>query len=243
MPDVSPTTPATPATDSLDFLTSLRGRFLAFEGPDGSGKSTQLTRLVEACKAAGLTVCHVREPGGTAVGERIRTILLDRDSEMSLHCEMLLYMASRAQLIEERIRPALANGEVVIADRFVASTYAYQGSGGGVPTEHIRAVADAAVRGTWPDLTLIFDVDSATAAKRTSGVEKVGRKKAAAPATASLFADRIEQRPRDFHDKVRQGYLDLAAREPARHVVIDASKTPEAVWAEVVAKLSVARFG
>jgi len=232
--DQPTTSPAVPAPA---FLASLKGRFLAFEGPDGSGKSTQLNRLIEACKAAGLTVCHVREPGGTSVGERIRDILLDRNSEMTLHCEMLLYMASRAQLIEERIRPALARGEVVIADRFVASTYAYQGSGGGVPTDHIRAVADVAVRGTWPDLTLIFDVDSATAAKRTSGVEKVGRKKAAQPATASLFADRIELRPRDFHDKVRQGYLDLAKAEPARHVVIDASKSPDAVWSEVTARL------
>jgi dTMP kinase len=214
-------------------LEALRGKFIAFEGPDGSGKSTQLVRLIEAATSQRVAVCHVREPGGTSVGEKIRGILLDRDSEMTLHCEMLLYMASRAQLVEERIRPALQKGEIVVADRFVSSTYAYQGSGGGVPYEHIRAVADAAVRGTYPDLVLIFDVDSATAARRTSGSEKVGKKKIAAPATVSLFADRIEQRPTDFHNKVREGYLALAKGDPSHHCVIDASRSPEAVWSDL----------
>lgn len=219
------------------WLHHLRGRFIAFEGADGSGKSTQLTKLLDLAASNSVPTCHVREPGGTAVGERIRDILLDRNSEMTLHCEMLLYMASRAQLVEERIRPALSRKELVIADRFVSSTYAYQGTAGGVPAEHISAVASAAVRGTFPDLVLIFDVDSITAAKRTSGVEKVGKKKASAPATVSLFADRIEQRPMDFHSKVRQGYLDLAKAHPEGHIVIDASKSPEAVWNELTSKL------
>jgi len=249
-PSTAPTNPNT----AYPWLPTLCGRFIAFEGADGSGKSTQLTKLLEMCAAAGVTVCQVREPGGTSVGEQIRNILLDRNSEMTLHCEMLLYMASRAQLVEERIRPALARNELVIADRFVSSTYAYQGTAGGVPAEHIAAVAFAAVGKTLPDLVIIFDVDSATAARRTSGVEKVGRKKgtaaagtasgaARAPAistspTASLFADRIEQRPSDFHAKVRQGYLELARTEPARHIVVDASKPPEAVWTELTAKLA-----
>ncbi len=233
MPEELQTTPAV----NYPFLPSLKGKFLAFEGPDGSGKSTQLVRLVEACRAAGLEVCHVREPGGTAVGEQIRGVLLDRNSDMTPHCEMLLFMASRAQLVEERIRPALAKGQVVIADRFVSSTYAYQGSGGGIPAEHIKAVADVAVRGRYPDLVLIFDVDGATAAKRTSGVEKVEKQKAAKPAIASLFADRIEQRPQDFHAKVRQGYLDLAKSDPTHHVVLDGTKAPDPVWAQVCATL------
>jgi dTMP kinase len=215
----------------------LRGKFVAFEGPDGSGKSTQLLRLIELCTSSGVETCHVREPGGTQVGEQIRGILLDRNSEMSLHCEMLLYMASRAQLVEERIRPAIREGRVVIADRFVSSTFAYQGAGGGVPAEHIHAVADVAVRGTYPDVVLIFDVDADTAAKRTSGSERIGKKKASVPATASLFADRIELRPRDFHTKVRQGYLDLAKGDPSKHIVIDASRTPDAVWADMLARL------
>jgi dTMP kinase len=223
-----------PALESA--LERLRGKFIAFEGPDGSGKSTQLNKLVELARSRGIEVCSVREPGGTSVGEKIRAILLDRESEMTLHCEMLLYMASRAQLVEERIGPALAQGHIVIADRFVSSTYAYQGSGGGVPSEHIRAVADAAVRGTYPDLVLIFDVDSATAMRRTSGTEKVGKKKAVP--TVSLFADRIEQRPTDFHTKVREGYLALAKADPAHHAVIDATRSPEAVWVDVCAVLA-----
>lgn len=225
-------------TDLSSWLPSLRGTFLVFDGPDGSGKSTQLNRLMAALKAADIPACHVREPGGTSVGEQIRNVLLDRNSEMTLHCEMLLYMASRAQLVEERIRPALARGEVVIADRFVSSTYAYQGSGGGVPAEHIRAVADVALRGTTPDLVLIFDVDVATAAVRTSGVERVGEKKNAAPSTVSLFADRIEQRGTPFHTKVREGFLQLAKADPQRHLVINAARTPDEVWSELTTKLA-----
>jgi dTMP kinase len=120
--------------EDLAFLPSLAGRFLAFEGPDGSGKSTQFKRFVRACTEAGVPLCEVREPGGTEIGERIRAILLDKaHSDMALRCEMLLYMASRAQLVEQKIRPALAGGKLVLADRFVASTLAYQGAAGGLP--------------------------------------------------------------------------------------------------------------
>ena len=147
----------------------LAGRFVVFEGPDGSGKSTQFRRFSRACQDAGLTVCEVREPGGTYVGERIRAVLLDHaDEEICLVTEMLLYMASRAQLVEARIRPALARGELVLADRYVASTLAYQGAAGGLPLEDIRAVAQVATGGLTPDLTVIFDVDQATAASRLS---------------------------------------------------------------------------
>ncbi len=212
------------------WINALRGRFIALEGADGSGKSTQLARLLDLLSTQGLPVVNVREPGGTSVGERIRDILLDRNSEMTLHCEMLLYMASRAQLIDERISPALRRGDVVIADRFVSSTYAYQGAAGGVPAADIDHVAAAALRGALPDLVVIFDVDSITAAKRTQGLEKVGKRKVAAPATASLFADRIEQRPAEFHARVRESYLEQARAQPARHLVIDASKAPDDVW-------------
>ncbi len=219
------------------WLTKLRGAFLVFEGPDGSGKSTQLNRLLAVCADAGVPACHVREPGGTRVGEQIRAVLLDRNSEMTPHCEMLLYMASRAQLVEETIRPALSRGEVVIADRFVSSTYAYQGAAGGVPVEHIRAVAGVALRGTEPDLVIVFDVDEATAALRTSGAEKVGRKKTASPSTVSLFADRIEQRGAAYHANVRRGYLEMARTDPARHIVLDAARSPEDVWASLMDRL------
>lgn len=218
-----------------DFLHNLRGRFIVFEGPDGSGKSTQLRRLLDACLAAGVTPCEVREPGGTQVGESIRQILLHAHFEMTIRCEMLLYMASRAQLCEERIAPALARGEFVLADRFVASTYAYQGSAGGVPIADIDAVAAAATRGVRPDLVIIFDADERTAARRRSGLTHPKKKTAD---HTTLFDDRIERRGPDFHANVRRGYLDLAKRDPAHHAVLDASKSPDEVWEQLVRLLS-----
>jgi dTMP kinase len=215
------------------WINSLRGKFLAFEGPDGSGKSTQYRRLLSLCKQANITCCEVREPGGTPIGERVRDILLDHaHHDMTLRCEMLLYMASRSQLVEQRIRPALKRGELVIADRFVSSTFAYQGYAGGVPVSEIAAAADIALQGTVPDVVVIFDVDEVTAARRINPL--LG---AAAADRESKTPDRIEARGRDFHRKVRQGYLELAKNDPAHHLVIDASQGPEDVWAELVKML------
>lgn len=209
---------------------ALAGKLVVFEGPDGSGKSTQFKRLVLACEAAGVPVCEVREPGGTAIGEEIRRILLHTKDDMNLRCEMLLYMASRAQLVEEKIRPAMARGCVVLSDRFVHSTYAYQGAAGGIPIADIDSAAAAALQGLWPDLTVIFDVDRATATRRTRGVEKVGKKKVVA-AGVSLFDDRIEQRNTDdTFEKIRASYLEQAARRPKNHTVIDARGDEEATW-------------
>ncbi len=204
----------------LAWLTRLAGRFIVFDGPDGSGKSTQLERFRERCAAAGVRVCDVREPGGTAIGERIREILLDASAgEMSPRCEMLLYMASRAQLVSERIRPALARGELVLADRFVSSTLAYQGAGGGVPVEAIGAVTAAACEEIRPDLTVIFDVGERTAS------ERVGERGGGA-------RDRIESRDAEYRRRVRAGYLEQAKREPERVTIVDASPGPERVeWA------------
>lgn len=214
------------------WLAALRGRFIAFEGPDGSGKSTQLKRLIELLESHAIVSTYVREPGGTPIGERIRQILLDTSSEMTIRCEMLLYMASRAQLVEQTIRPALARNEVVIADRFLSSTFAYQGSGGGVPDVEIEGVAMCACGPTRPDLVLIFDVDEITAAKRTRGVEATkGRKKpTSAHLSTTLFDDRIEQRGKDFRARVRTSYLAQAQAEPKRHIVIDATQGPDEVW-------------
>lgn len=203
----------------------LRGRFLVFEGPDGSGKSTQFARLAGLCRGGGVNVCEVREPGGTDIGEQIRQVLLHTKSEMTLRCEMLLYMASRSQLVEERIRPALEKGELVLADRFVASTLAYQGAAGGLPLPEIDAVARVATHGVTPDLNVVFDVDEATAAKRLS-----------------KNLDRIESRGSEFHRKVRQGYLEQAKASPGCYLVIDARSEPDAVWAQLVGGLG-ARFG
>ncbi len=204
-----------------EWLSRLSGRFLVFDGPDGSGKSTQFKRFVALARGAGVTVCEVREPGGTRVGERIREILLDPlHQEMSLRCEMMLYMASRAQLVEERIRPALARGELVLADRYVSSTLAYQGAAGGLPIDEITAVAKAACRDAWPDLVVIFDVDTETASSRLNPL-----------------LDRMEQKGHAFHRKVRDGYLDQARRDPKGHAVIDASKDPDAVNAMLLEAL------
>lgn len=224
-----------PANDPTPaWLPALRGRFIAFEGADGSGKSTQLQRFLALCAAGALPVREVREPGGTHVGERIRAILLDKASEgITLRCEMLLYMASRAQLVETTIRPALREGRLVVADRFVTSTYAYQGSAGGLPQGDIDDVTRVACEGTLPDLVLIFDVDEQTAAKRMG----LAPGKKGGGGGGSLFADRMEDRDAAFHRRVRQGYLDQAAREPGRHALINAAGTPEQVWGRLLGAL------
>ncbi len=211
-------------TTEHSWLSSLAGKFIVFEGPDGSGKTTQFRRFLGACREAGVTVCEVREPGGTGVGERIREILLDHaHKDMTLRCEMLLYMASRAQLVEQQIRPALERGELVAADRFLASTLAYQGTGGGLPEREIMAVAAVALTGCRPDLTVIFDVDEATAAARLSPL-----------------LDRMEAKGHEFHRRVREGYLAQAKADPSVKV-IDASRSEGQVW-EALMGLLRSRF-
>jgi dTMP kinase len=212
------------------------GYFITFEGPDGSGKSTQFRRLLALCKDRSVPACEVREPGGTTIGERVREILLDHaHHDMTLRCEMLLYMASRSQLVEQRIRPALARGELVLADRFVSSTFAYQGAAGGIPYAEIRAAADIALQGVEPHLVVVFDVDEVTASKRINpllqGDKHPHDRDGKGP-------DRIEARGHDFHRKVREGYLDLARKEPARHLVLDASRGAEEVWNQLMEKLA-----
>ncbi|MBT8485598.1 MAG: dTMP kinase [Phycisphaerales bacterium] len=213
-------TPANPPADPSArpaWLDRLSGRFIVFDGPDGSGKSTQFTRFAARCRTHGLTVCEVREPGGTSIGEQIRAVLLDpANGEISLRCEMMLYMASRAQLLEQSIRPALARGELVLADRFISSTLAYQGTAGGMSPEEILAVGRVATGGYWPDLTVIFDVDPDIAHGRLDDER-----------------DRIEQKSGAFHRRVRQGFLAQAQAQPDRYRVIDAA----AAVAEVEGRL------
>jgi dTMP kinase len=196
----------------------LSGRFVVFDGPDGCGKSTQFRRFADWARAQGVVVSEVREPGGTGIGEQIRDILLDTgNAEMTVRCEMLLYMASRAQLLEERVRPALARGELVLADRFVSSTLAYQGTAGGMEREEILEVAKVAVGSMWPDDVVIFDVDIATAATRMNAAR-----------------DRIEQKDASFHERVRQGYLQQCREDPARCVTVDARVDADGVFASLV---------
>lgn len=209
----------------------LAGRFVVFDGPDGSGKTTLLERFAEHCRGAGVVPCVVREPGGTAIGEQIRELLRNPDAEMSLRCELMLFMASRAQLVHERIAPALERGELVLADRFISSTLAYQGSAGGLPREEILAVGRVAIGERWPDLTVIFDVDAAAAARRLHG------RRGSASTTPALFADRVERRDAAFHQRVRQGYLDQARDDQAHYLVIDASREPDAVYESLLAAM------
>lgn len=197
----------------------LRGRFLAFEGADGSGKSTQLARFAEMARGGDLEVVEVREPGGTSIGEQVRSVLLDtRNAEMTVRCEMLLYMASRAQLVDEEIVPALDRGALVLADRFVASTCVYQGLAGGLSQDEILQVAEVATGGVLPDLNIVFDVDEATAARRINPDR-----------------DRMELKSAEFHRQVQQGYRLLATKHPEHTLLVDASDTPDAVFSRACA--------
>lgn len=201
----------------MDWTAQLAGRFIVFDGPDGSGKSTQFKRFAAFARERGLKVCEVREPGGTAIGEQIRNVLLDpANHEMSLRCEMMLYMASRAQLIEQIIRPALMRNELVLADRFISSTLAYQGTAGGMTPEEILAVGRVAIGSIWPDVTVVFDVDEQVAATRLNPL-----------------LDRMELKGVEFHRRVRQGFLAQAQSEPDRYAVIDASAEADAVFARL----------
>ena len=208
--------------DASAWTSLLPGRFIVFDGPDGSGKSTQFQAVAKVAQAAGIETVEVREPGGTPIGEKIRAVLLDpANSEMVTRCEMLLYMASRAQLMEERILPALARGAFVLADRFISSTLAYQGSAGGLARQDILSVGDIAIGGRWPDLVVVFDVDWKTAQSRMARA-----------------LDRMEQKDADHHRRVREGYLEQARSQPEKYLVVDSPAQPEAVFAALTAGIT-----
>jgi dTMP kinase len=196
----------------------LPGFFVVFEGGEGAGKSTQMTAFVDWLRARGVEVVTTREPGGTAIGERIRAIVLDTDAEeMDEHTEALLYAADRAQHANEVIVPALKAGKVVVSDRFVDSSLAYQGLARGLGLEEIYRISEWATGGLLPDLVFFLSVDPQAGLQRTAG-EK----------------DRIENAGEDFHDKVKAAYLQLAKRFPARFVVVDAARSKSEVHADIV---------
>ncbi len=183
---------------------TLKGKFITFEGPEGSGKSTQIKMLANYLKKKGFKVLCVREPGNTEIGEKIRKILLDpRNKEMSKYTEMLLYMAARAQLIKEVITPALKKRWMVLCDRFLDSTRAYQGFGMGADLNLINKLGEFICQGIESDLTILLDVDT------KEGLRRAGR-----------FKDRIERRPFSFHERVRRGYFKLARKYPWRIKVV-----------------------
>ena len=182
----------------------MRGKFITFEGSEGSGKSTQSRALYNYLKSLGKKVVYLREPGGTKVSEKIRKILLDGSNDkMTAGCEMLLYMASRAQVVEEVIKPALKSGFHVICDRFLDSTVAYQGFGLGMDIALIRYLGDFVSAGVRPELTIFLDLP----------VEKGLRHR-------RKSSDRIESRPLSYHRRVRNGYLAMARKEPRRFKVV-----------------------
>jgi dTMP kinase len=186
-----------------------RGLFITFEGIDGCGKSTQLARAQEYCRSRKLPILVTREPGGTAISEKIRELLLNPEHHAMVdECELLLYFAARAQHVAEKIRPTLKAGTVVLCDRFSEATFAYQGFGRGVDLHLLSQVNEFATAGLSPDLTFVFDVAVEVAHHR---MQATGR----AP-------DRLESAAIDFHQRVREGYLTLAANNPERIVLIDA---------------------
>ena len=204
-----------------------RGIFITFEGGEGCGKSTQIARLADALKHAGRDFILTREPGGTAVGEQIRYVLqYSKESDnMTPEAELLLFAASRAQLVREVIQPALDRGQVVISDRFLDSTTVYQGAARSNPPEAVEAINQFAVNGLLPDVTFVFDLDVA-----------IGR--ARLQKRAGAVHDRMESQPGEFYKAVRQGYLTLARSQPARFILLDAAGSPDEVYAELIAKLT-----
>ncbi len=196
-----------------------RGKFITFEGPEGGGKTTQVAFLSRRLEEHGLRPLCLREPGATLISERIRALLLDPDlGSVSARAEALLFCASRAELVESRIRPALEAGQVVLCDRFTDSTLAYQGYGRGLPVERLVEVNRFATGNLEPDLTFCLDVP----------VEVGIRRKQDAGET-----NRMEGEGLAFHERVRQGFLSLVAAQPHRWRLIDATLPPEAVAEQV----------
>jgi dTMP kinase len=197
----------------------LRGKFIVLDGGEGCGKTTQTHLLRQALEKRGVIASVVRDPGATHIGEQIRAILLNPDqAEMSMRCEMLLYMAARAQLMNQTILPQLAAGQCVICDRFVSSTLAYQLGGEGLTATEIKAVAEVAIGGRWPDLTIVLDMPLELSHQR------LARPK-----------DRIEQRPTEYHQRVRENYLAQAAADPVRYRVVSAGREADEVHKDVFA--------
>ncbi len=195
----------------------MKGKLITFEGSEGAGKSTQINLIRKYLTKGKKDVLFVREPGGVKISEKIRRILLDvKNDQMTDECEMLLYMASRAQLVNEIILPALKKGKIVLCDRFLDSTVAYQGYGNGVDAAMIRKVGQFATQGITPDLTIVFDLDT------KKGLSRIKRTK-----------DRIEQKALGYHNRVRRGYLAISKLEPKRVKVIKVDKSIEAIHQDI----------
>lgn len=198
--------------------------FITFEGPEGAGKSTQLARLAGRLRDAGRNVVMTREPGGGTLGPAIRALLLEGE-EVPPRSELFLFLADRAAHVQNVVRPAIARGDLVLCDRHADSTVVYQGHGRGMDVEQLRNLNALATEGLVPDLTLLFDLPA------EQGLARLNDR------------DRLDREPLEFHQRVRQGFLDEAAREPERWVVFDARQDVETldslVWAEVQRRFSI----
>jgi len=204
---------------------AVRGKFITFEGLDGCGKSTQLEKLAIVLRERGIDVVTTREPGGTAIGERIREVLLSsRTAALDAHAEMALMFASRAQVIAEVILPALDSGKWVLCDRFTDSTEAYQGGGRQLGSETVLRLHDLLCGGLWPDLTILMDSDVGSSVRRARRRNK----------DTENDENRFEKESQAFFTRVHDGFLQIARREPERVVVIDARPGIEVVHEEIV---------
>ena len=205
-----------------------RGRFITLEGPDGSGKSSQAERLARWLEARGLVVTLTREPGGTALGEGVRTLLMAAGLDHLPRSDALLFNAARAQLVARVIRPALERGETVVCDRYADSTLAYQGAGGGVDAAELRRIIEFATGGLHPNLTILLDLPVAAGLDRKAGGPATGRTRFELDARHDLA----------FHTRVRDAFLALAAAAPERWRIVDAARDPDTVAGDVAAAVA-----
>ena len=205
----------------------MKGKFITFEGIDGSGKSTQMRMLAEKLSRPGIDVITTHEPGGTPLGRALREAFLETKENVAPMAELLSFAADRAQHVEYLIKPALAEGKIVISDRYADATFAYQGAGRGFDEDKINQVIELATGGLKPDLTLFFDITVAEALRRMADRDENHTKK-----------NRMDEETGEFYTRVREAYLGIARREPDRFRVIAAMGTMEEINADVVSILS-----
>lgn len=201
----------------------MKGKFITFEGIDGSGKSTQLRMLADTLRERGVDFLVTREPGGTPLGRRLREAFLETEETVAPMAELLSFAADRAQHVEFLIKPSMADGRVVISDRYADATFAYQGAGRGFTEEQVNSVIALATGGLKPDLTLFFDITVEEAIRRMSVRPEAHAKR-----------NRMDEETSEFYGRVREAYLGIASREPERFKIIEAGRSVEAIHADVL---------